>query len=111
MIQSTGMAVEQTASTSETCPSCGAVIDTTEGDPLSRVACPNCGEKVRVQRAFDNFELVETLGIGGMGTVYKARDILLDRFVALKLLRKDLGEEIDYATRLQQEARVAASVN
>jgi hypothetical protein len=64
-----------------------------------------------VQRSFNNFELVETLGIGGMGTVYKARDTLLDRFVALKLLRKDLGDEIDYATRLQQEARVAASVN
>ena len=31
--------------------------------------------------------------------------------MALKLLRKDLGEEVDYATRLQQEARVAASVN
>lgn len=46
-----------------------------------------------------------------MGTVYKARDTLLDRLVALKLLRKDLGEDIDYASRLQQEARVAASVN
>ena len=45
-----------------------------------------------------------------MGTVYKARDTLLDRLVALKLLRKDLGEGIDYAARLQQEARVAASV-
>jgi hypothetical protein len=64
-----------------------------------------------VQRAFNNFELVETVGIGGMGTVYKATDTLLDRFVALKLLRKDLGDEIDYATRLQQEARVAASVS
>jgi predicted RNA-binding Zn-ribbon protein involved in translation (DUF1610 family) len=105
------MAAEPTASTSETCPACGATIDTTEADPLVRVACPQCGEKVRVQRAFNNFELVETLGIGGMGTVYKARDTLLDRFVALKLLRKDLGDEIDYATRLQQEARVAASVN
>jgi predicted RNA-binding Zn-ribbon protein involved in translation (DUF1610 family) len=67
MIQSTGMAVEQTASTSETCPSCGTVIDTTEAEPLSRVTCPSCGEKVRVQRSFNNFELVETLGIGGMG--------------------------------------------
>jgi fructosamine-3-kinase len=86
-------------------------MDTTSADPLVRVDCPKCGEKVRVQRSFNNFELVETLGIGGMGTVYKARDSLLDRFVALKLLRKDLGDEIDYATRLQQEARVAASVN
>jgi predicted RNA-binding Zn-ribbon protein involved in translation (DUF1610 family) len=105
------MAAEPTASTTETCPACGATIDTSKADPLVRMACPQCGEKIRVQRAFNNFELVETLGIGGMGTVYKARDTLLDRFVALKLLRKDLGDEIDYATRLQQEARVAASVN
>ena len=66
---------------------------------------------MRVERAFNNFVLVETLGIGGMGTVYKARDTLLDRLVALKLLRKDLGDETDYSTRLQQEARVAASVS
>jgi predicted RNA-binding Zn-ribbon protein involved in translation (DUF1610 family) len=105
------MAPEQTAPTTETCPACGAIIDTTENDPLARVPCPKCGEKVRVQRAFNNFELVETVGVGGMGTVYKATDTLLDRFVALKLLRKDLGDEIDYATRLQQEARVAASVS
>ncbi len=105
------MAAEQTASMTETCPTCGAIIDTAAAEPLARVICPTCGEKVRVQRSFNNFELVETLGVGGMGTVYKARDILLDRFVALKLLRKDLPEEGDYATRLQQEARVAASVN
>ncbi|MEP6603807.1 MAG: protein kinase [Spartobacteria bacterium] len=55
--------------------------------------------------------LLETLGIGGMGTVYKARDTLLDREVALKLLRDDLGGEVDHAARLQHEARVAASVN
>src|SRR5204863_9081217 len=80
-------------------------------EPLARVACATCGEKVRAERSFDQFELLETIGIGGMGTVYKARDTLLDRLVALKLLRKDLGEDIDYAARLQQEARVAASVN
>jgi hypothetical protein len=111
MIQSISMAPESMVPTSETCPACGTVIDTTLADPLARVDCPKCGEKVRVQRSFNNFELAETLGIGGMGTVYKARDTLLDRFVALKLLRKDLGDEIDYATRLQQEARVTASVN
>jgi eukaryotic-like serine/threonine-protein kinase len=60
---------------------------------------------------FDNFALLETVGIGGMGTVYKARDTLLDRLVALKLLRKGLEGGIDQAAQLQQEARVAASVN
>src|SRR5438046_295333 len=51
----------------------------------------------------------ETLRTGGMGTVYRARDTQLDRDVALKLLRKDLGPE--YANQLQQEARITASVN
>src|SRR5216117_854825 len=95
----------------QTCQACGTAIDTTNAEPLARMPCPNCGEKIRVERTFDHFVVVETLGIGGMGTVYKARDTLLDRLVALKLLRKDLGEEIDYRTRLQQEARVAASAN
>jgi len=86
-------------------------VDTSAAEPLARIECQNCGERIRVERAFDQFVLLETLGVGGMGTVYKARDTLLDRLVALKLLRKDLGEGIDYAARLQKEARVAASVN
>jgi serine/threonine protein kinase len=64
-----------------------------------------------VQRTFDHFLVVETLGVGGMGTVYKARDTQLDRFVALKLLRRDLGGQEDHDARLQREARTAASVN
>src|ERR1044071_8920996 len=97
--------------TPQTCPGCGTTVDTTEAEPLARIACPNCGKKVRVERTFDHFVVVETLGVGGMGTVYKARDTQLDRFVALKLLRTDLGGEVDYNARLQQEARTAASVN
>jgi predicted RNA-binding Zn-ribbon protein involved in translation (DUF1610 family) len=102
------MASEPTA---QTCPGCGTNIDTTEAEPLARIACPNCGKKVRVERSFDHFIVVETLGVGGMGTVYKARDTQLDRFVALKVLRTDLGAEEDYSARLQQEARIAAAVN
>jgi serine/threonine protein kinase len=102
---------KETSLLKQPCPACGAPVDTTAAEPLGRVTCPNCGEKVRAERTFDHFVLLETIGIGGMGTVYKARDTLLDRLVALKLLRKDLGEDVDYASRLQQEARVAASVN
>jgi Protein kinase domain len=75
------------------------------------MACPTCGEQVRVERTFDHFVVVETLGVGGMGSVYKARDTLLDRFVALKLLRGDLGSEGEHTSQLQQEARIAASVS
>ncbi len=111
MLQSDRMATEENPSATQACPACGTVIDTAAAQPLARVPCPKCGEKVRAERTFDHFVLVETLGVGGMGTVYKARDTLLDRFVALKLLRQDLGTGIDHAAQLQQEARVAASVN
>ena len=102
------MASEPTA---QTCPACGTSVDTTEAEPLARIACPTCGKKIRVERTFDHFVVVETLGVGGMGTVYKARDKQLDRFVALKLLRRDLGGEEDHKARLQEEARIAAAVN
>src|SRR5437660_11381951 len=102
------MASEPTA---QTCPACGTTVDTTEAEPLARIACPTCGKKLHVERTFDDFVVVETLGVGGMGTVYKARDMQLDRFVALKLLRRDLGSEEDHKARLQQEARIAAAVN
>jgi Protein kinase domain len=95
----------------QTCPACGAAVETSDAEPLARVACPTCGEQVRVERTFDHFVVVETLGAGGMGTVYKARDTLLDRFVALKLLRRDLSSEADHTSQLQQEARIAASVS
>src|SRR5256712_10261628 len=105
------MVAESSASTLQICPACRASIERSREAPLGCVECPNCGEKARAERMFDHFVIVETVGVGGMGTVFKARDTLLDRFVALKLLRKDLEGGLDEAAQLQQEARMAASVN
>ena len=98
-------------SSSQNCPACGILVDVANEEPLARVACPSCGEKFRVERAFDNFALLETLGVGGMGSVYKARDTRLNRFVALKILRPELSTDPAEIRRLEQEARAAAVVN
>ena len=96
----------------QACPACGMVVNVAEMEPLARVACPGCGEKFRVERAFDNFELVETLGVGGMGSVYKARDTRLERFVALETFAQRIERRSRRKRqRLEQEARVTAAVN
>ena len=97
--------------TTQPCWVCGTTLDSSSYEPLARVVCPKCGQKNLIHRDFDYFEVVETLGAGGMGTVYKARDTHLDRYVALKLLHRDLRSEPDHTAQLQKEARIAASVN
>lgn len=60
---------------------------------------------------FNNFELVELIGEGGMGSVFKAHDHTLRRMVALKVLRRVMSGSEDERTKLEQEARITASVN
>jgi Tol biopolymer transport system component/tRNA A-37 threonylcarbamoyl transferase component Bud32 len=58
-----------------------------------------------------HYQLVEKLGEGGMGEVYKARDTRLNRFVAVKVLRAELTADEGRKLRLVQEARAASSLN
>jgi serine/threonine protein kinase len=59
---------------------------------------------------FGKYELLERLGRGGMGEVWKARDTQLQRFVAIKLLHADLESQPDFVARFMREARFVASL-
>jgi serine/threonine protein kinase len=59
---------------------------------------------------FPQLEIVEFLGQGGMGAVYKARQTKLDRLVALKILPCEIGEEASSADRFEREAKVLAKL-
>ena len=57
------------------------------------------------------YELLDKLGEGGMGVVYRARDAVLNRFIALKFLPTDTGLDDDRKRRFLQEAQVASALN
>ncbi|QDT31451.1 serine/threonine-protein kinase [Thalassoglobus polymorphus] len=60
---------------------------------------------------FPDFEILELIGHGGMGVVYKAKQKELDRLVALKILRPDIEKDPSFAERFQREARTLAQLN
>ena len=57
------------------------------------------------------YQLLERYGSGGMAIVYRARDTLLDRYVAIKVLRDDKARSADFDLQFQHEARAAANLS
>jgi murein DD-endopeptidase MepM/ murein hydrolase activator NlpD len=110
------------------CPQCGADLkpDAPEG------LCPACLLKrgiateggvppgtppftppslAELAKLFPQLEIIEPIGQGGMGAVYKARQPALDRLVALKILAPRGGGDVDFASRFTREARALAKLN
>jgi serine/threonine protein kinase len=96
------------------CPDCllsagfGTVSKDANAEKLRTFQPPRPDE---LARHFPQLEILELLGRGGMGAVYKARQRELDRTVALKILPPGIGDEAGFAERFSREAKALAKLN
>lgn len=79
-----------------------------EGD--KRIAAFEPPTIARLAELFPGLQIIEFIGAGGMGAVYKARQEGLDRVVALKLLPEEFGHDVKFALRFTREARTLAKL-
>jgi len=95
-----------------TCQGCGSTVFISgDLEPLSTTPCTKCGHPIMMPMRFRQFELRDAIASGGMGTVYRALDLMLEREVAVKLMRRELADDARALEDFYREARACASLN
>jgi eukaryotic-like serine/threonine-protein kinase len=79
--------------------------------PLGTVPCSKCGNPIMMPMVLRQFELRSVIASGGMGTVYRSFDTVLQRMVAVKLMKKELLNDAEALENFYREARACASLN
>lgn len=79
--------------------------------PLTMVPCSRCGYSIMMPMQLAQFELRNLIGGGGMGTVYRAYDTILQREVAIKLMKPELASHPESLDSFLREARAGAALN
>ena len=93
------------------CHACNVPFDLAGQLGFTQVECPHCQAISVVPLQFGNLLLLNPLGAGGMGTVYKALDLQLNRYVAVKILRSKFAGDPQFIAAFAREARAAAAIN
>jgi len=95
-----------------TCGTCDSRVFVPSDLPaLATVPCSKCGHPIMMPLQLRQFELRGVIGKGGMGTVYRAFDTLLERMVAVKLMKKELADDAKALENFFREARACAALN
>jgi serine/threonine protein kinase len=93
------------------CRKCDRHLDVSKHTSFSKAECPDCHPKQTVPAQLGPFLLLELLGAGGMGAVYQALDQQLGRYVAIKVMRRAMGDDPQFVENFLREARAAAALN
>ncbi len=92
------------------CPQCQTIVDISEQGFMSEVMCPGCGMVNTVHTVLHNFRLERVLGVGGMSVVLQAKDLVLNRPLAIKVLNETYRNEPERIARFEKECALMAKV-